>query len=115
MKNERNQLHSLVGKKRKSTEVDIDCNIKDLTENKKKRSRKSSHDESDDESYHEEGFRTEHQFLCSPSTRRLAEQMGRQLSATLLETKFAGKKRIHNHTVKCVPNKNAHWLVKAIR
>jgi hypothetical protein len=40
MRNERNQLHTLVGNKRKSTEDSIAGTIKDAPENKKKKSRK---------------------------------------------------------------------------
>jgi hypothetical protein len=68
MKNEPGQLNTLVGNKLKSNEDCIASTIKDAPENKKKRSRKTSHYSSDNDRYTEEGFAADHQFLCSPST-----------------------------------------------
>jgi hypothetical protein len=68
MKNEPGQLNTLVANKRKSNEDCFASTIKDAPENKKKRSRKTSHYSSDNDRYTEEGFAADHQFLCSPST-----------------------------------------------
>jgi hypothetical protein len=79
MKNEPGQLNTLVGNKLKSNEDCIASTIKDAPEHKKKMSRQTSHYSSDNDRYTEEGFVADHQFFCSPSTRRLAEQMGRHI------------------------------------
>jgi hypothetical protein len=92
LKTEPGQWNKHVGNKRQSDEESITGTIKEAQENRKKRPRKATHYSSDDDSYTEEGFVADHQFLCSPSTRRLAEQMGRQLSSTLLQTRFSPKK-----------------------
>jgi hypothetical protein len=75
---------------------------------KEKKNHKASHHSSDDDSYTEEGFVADHNFLCSPSTRRLAEQMGRQLSSTLLQTRFSPKKeeQQQEHTL-CSPQERS--------
>jgi hypothetical protein len=85
-------LNKSVGKKRKLEKYCITGTITEAQENKKKRSSKATHYNSDDDSYTEESIVADHQFLCSPSTRRLAEKMRRQLSATLLQTRFSPKR-----------------------
>jgi hypothetical protein len=85
-------LDNSVGKKRK---LDKYCNTGTITEakeNKKQKSSKATHYNSDDDSYTEESIVADHQFLCSPSTKRLAKKMGQQLSATLLQTRFSPKR-----------------------
>jgi hypothetical protein len=95
MKNENSQLpKTLVDKKRKATEDGIGRTFTDTRENKNKRTRKPSHYDNEDDSYNEEGICGDHQFSCSPKTRRLAEQMGRQLSVPSLKAVFTEKKNV---------------------
>jgi hypothetical protein len=108
LKNEPEVLNSSVAKKRKLDNYCITVATKEAKENKKKRSSKATHYNSDDDSYTEESIVADHQFLCSPSTRRLAEKMGRQLSATLLQTRFSPRiSEIQSESTLCSPQERS--------